>query len=232
MSHHLGHRALSFLFLNNSVPVHSAPAALAGLQEGGSLGQARIRPALVFARTFLRHPVMLGSVIPSSRFLIDNVLAQVDWRSTRVIVEYGPGVGNFTAAILERMRDDGHLVAIERERDLATYLSSTLRDPRLQVVQQSAERVQSVLKALKFEQADCIISGIPYSTMAPHIRRAVLHSSYNVLRPGGSMIVYQFTSSVAPHLRELFGEVRQGFEPRNILPARIFSCCRQPNLSS
>ncbi len=188
--------------------------------------QVRTHPALMFARTFLKHPVMLGSIIPSSRFLIDNVLAQVDWPSTHVMVEYGPGVGNFTTAILDRLRPDARLLAIEREPELARYLSSAIHDPRLLVFNQSAERVCDVVAALGMDEIDCIISGIPYSTMPQQVRAAVLRSSHKVLRPGGSMIVYQFTSAVAPHLQELFGDVRQRFEPRNVLPARIFCCSR------
>ena len=46
---------------------------------------------------------MLGSVIPSSRFLVNDLMAQVDWDRARVVVEYGPGVGTITQHILKRM---------------------------------------------------------------------------------------------------------------------------------
>ena len=69
---------------------------------------------LLFARNFLRHPNMLGSIIPSSRFLVEQVLGPVDWGRARVIVEYGPGVGTFTCEILRRMRSDAQLVAMRR----------------------------------------------------------------------------------------------------------------------
>ena len=39
---------------------------------------------LLFASNFLRHPNMLGSIIPSSRFLVDQVLEPIDWGRTRV----------------------------------------------------------------------------------------------------------------------------------------------------
>ena len=64
--------------------------------------------ALLFASNFLRHPNMLGSIIPSSRFLVDLVLEPIDWGRARVIVEYGPGIGTFTGEILRRMRSDAH----------------------------------------------------------------------------------------------------------------------------
>src|SRR6476661_3144338 len=54
---------------------------------------SRSEETLLFARNFLQHPMMLGSLIPSSRFLISRLLSKVDWSRARTIVEYGPGVG-------------------------------------------------------------------------------------------------------------------------------------------
>ncbi|MDE2262321.1 MAG: methyltransferase, partial [Gammaproteobacteria bacterium] len=62
--------------------------------------RTRTGDALLFARNFFRHPRMLGSIVPSSRFLIRQLLAPIDWSAARVIVEYGPGVGCITAEIL------------------------------------------------------------------------------------------------------------------------------------
>jgi phospholipid N-methyltransferase len=66
--------------------------------------RTRTGDALLFARNFFRHPRMLGSIVPSSRFLIKELLQPIDWNQARVIVEYGPGVGVITAEILRRMR--------------------------------------------------------------------------------------------------------------------------------
>src|SRR5687767_10748196 len=68
---------------------------------------------LLFARTFFRNPRMLGSIVPSSRFLIRKLLRPIDWSRARVIVEYGPGVGTITREALRRMRPDATLIAIE-----------------------------------------------------------------------------------------------------------------------
>ena len=46
---------------------------------------------------------MVGSIIPSSRVLIDKMLGPVDWANTKLFVEYGPGVGTFTKPVLERL---------------------------------------------------------------------------------------------------------------------------------
>ena len=89
------------------------------MPEDARLPSSPLKPLserLLFASNFLRHPNMLGSIVPSSRFLVDQVLELIDWGRARVIVEYGPGVGAFTREILRRMRSDARLVAIETNR--------------------------------------------------------------------------------------------------------------------
>lgn len=179
---------------------------------------------LLFARTFFRHPIMLGSVIPSSRFLIREVLDRIDWSRARVIVEYGPGVGTITGEILERMRPDATLLAIEMNPEFVQYLREAYPDERVRIVQRSAAEVRAVLREHGFEQADYIVSGIPFSTLPATDRERILRDTKSVLAPGGSFLVYQFSSRVLADLKRIFGSVERGFQPLNILPAHLFFC--------
>lgn len=184
-------------------------------------------PALVFARNFFKNPRMLGSLIPSSRFLVAQLLRNVPWNDARVIVEYGPGVGTISGEILKRMRPDAVLVAFEINDDFVRVLARRFDDRRFKVVHRSAADVRAVLDELGLGPADCAIAGIPFSIMPQESRRAVLENTHAALRTGGSFIVYQFSSRVKTHLEELFGPVKQRFEPRNILPARVFHCVKK-----
>jgi phospholipid N-methyltransferase len=181
---------------------------------------------VLFSRNFIKHPRMLGSLIPSSRFLVNRLLSQVDWAKARTIVEYGPGVGTITGEILRRLRPDGTLVAIDTNRDFARYLTRTFRDDRLHVIEGSAADAESNLRERGLGRADYVISGIPYSTMDPGLRDRIIQSTHDVLQPDGSFLVYQFTRAVLPYLHEVFPQVQQEFEPRNIMPARLFYCRR------
>src|SRR6266852_6896686 len=96
----------------------------------------------LFALNFFKSPAMLGSLIPSSRFLVNDVLNQVNWERARVIVEYGPGVGTITQEILKRMRSDGVLVAIELNQEFVTFLQEEIADPRLHAIHASACEVR------------------------------------------------------------------------------------------
>jgi len=183
-----------------------------------------IAELLLFASNFLRHPYMLGSIIPSSRFLVSQVLQAIDWERARVIVEYGPGVGTFTGEILRRMRSDARLIAIETNRDFVRFLRRSLPDARLQVVHDSAAQVRAVLEQLGLPAADYIISGIPLGSMPEPVRANIVGESRAALAPGGAFLVYQFTARALPALRRTFGDVRRSFELYNLPPAQLFVC--------
>ena len=116
---------------------------------------------LLFARNFFRHPRMLGSIVPSSRFLIKQLLEPINFGRARVIVEYGPGVGGITTEFLRHMRADAALIAIEMNPDFVRHLRETISDKRLRVVEGSAAQVDEILRRVGFLRADYIVSGIP-----------------------------------------------------------------------
>src|SRR5215831_18155099 len=132
-------------------------------------GSSRRRPSqlLLFARNFLKHPNMVGWMLPSSPFVVDSVLKQIDWRIARVIVEYGPGVGTFTTRVLERMHTEAILIALETNPEFVCFLNGSVRDPRFRLVHESATEIDAVLARLGFPLADYVISGIPFKTL-PH----------------------------------------------------------------
>jgi phospholipid N-methyltransferase len=179
---------------------------------------------LRFGRAFLTHPAMLGSVIPSSRFLVRRTLRPIDWSRADVVVEFGPGVGTITGEILERLSPESRLLVFETHPDFVDHLRENLADPRLEVIHGSAEDIEKVLDDRGLEGADYVLSGIPFSLMPSETRDSILKSTRRMLRPGGAMLVYQFSPSIGGPLREVFDVVDREFEPLNILPAVVYRC--------
>ncbi len=178
----------------------------------------------LFTRNFFRYPAMLGSVIPSSPFLINDMLAQVDWKRARVLVEYGPGIGNFTEEILKRMAPDATLIAIELNREFAEFLRHKIRDPRLHVVRTSAGNVREILARKKLAHTDYIISSLPFTNMPLSVRNHIMKETRQALHADGIFVAYQYSRTLLPYFRSCFSSVEQGFQPLNFPPARIFSC--------
>jgi len=178
----------------------------------------------LFARNFFKYPSMLGSIVPSSRFLVKDLMSEIDWDRARVLVEFGPGVGTITREVLKRMRPDAVLVVIELNEEFVQYLGATIRDPRLRIVHGSAAHVRRILSEQGLAPADCIISGLPYSLLPEEVRKEIVSESRQALKAEGSLLVFQFSPSVLPYLKSSFSSVKLGFQLLNILPARIFHC--------
>lgn len=182
----------------------------------------KINGEWLFATNFLKHPVMLGSMIPSSRRLIRTLLAPVDWERARFFVEYGPGVGTITRHILKRMHPDAQLLVLEINQDFVRYLRSAIDDPRLVVRGDSAARLGGVLDELGWPRIDYAVSGIPFSTMSPSDVTAVLEETRARLSPEGEFLVYQFSRRSGEYLRQRFEHIDREFVLWNVPPASCY----------
>jgi phospholipid N-methyltransferase len=179
-------------------------------------------PLGMFFRGFIKHPVMVGSIIPSSAKLIEKMLSRVDWANTKVFVEYGPGVGTFCGPILERMAPDATLIAIDTNPDFIHYLRDRIPDPRFVPVQGSAADVRTILADRGQAHADYILSGLPFSTLPPGIGPRIASETHAALRPDGAFLVYQFSPKVRDFLTPHFARIDHDFELINIPPAQLY----------
>ena len=185
-------------------------------------------PQWQFLRGFLKHPVMVGSIIPSSKVLIEKMLRPVDWENTKLFVEYGPGVGTFTRPILEHLREDATLLTIDTNPDFTKYLKESIDDERLVTVTGSAADVEKILADRGFDKADYILSGLPFSTLPPGVGDAIAEATAKVIRKGGAFLVYQFSPKVRDFIAPHFERLDRGFEWVNVPPATLFWAWREP----
>ncbi len=175
-----------------------------------------------FLTGFLRNPKEVGSVVPSSRFLTRRVLECGAVDKARMIVELGPGTGVFTGEILKRMRPNAKLVAVEINPTFVRMLRSNYPDPRLSVYEGSASDLEKALIEAGTSQADLVVSGIPFSTLAHETRRATLEAARRVLGPGGYFVAYQVRSHVRRFAEPVFGPGETHREFLNLPPMRIY----------
>src|SRR3546814_15412314 len=89
------------------------------------------------------------------------MLRPVDWKNTKLFVEYGPGVGTFCRPVLEHMAGDATLIAIDTNEDFVDYLREDIRDSRFIAVHGSAADVEEIIRAHGLEKADYVLSGLP-----------------------------------------------------------------------
>ena len=185
-------------------------------------------PRWQFLRGFIKHPKMVGSIIPSSRILINKMLEPVDWANTKVFVEYGPGVGTFTRPILDLLGPEATLVTIDTNPDFTAFLKESIDDPRLVAVSGSAADVEKILADRGLGKADYVLSGLPFSTLPPGVGQAIAKATAAVIRPGGAFLIYQFSPKVRDFIAPFFERIERGFEWVNVPPATLFWAYREP----
>ncbi|GAA0757701.1 phospholipid N-methyltransferase [Erythromicrobium ramosum] len=175
----------------------------------------------VFFQGFIEHPVMVGSIIPSSGYTIRKMLAPVDWERCQLFVEYGPGVGTFCRPVLDQLRRDGTLLVIDTNKLFIDYLNRTITDSRFIAVHGSAEDVEAIIRAHGHEHADYILSGLPFSTLPEGLGPRIAAATERAIRPGGAFLTYQFSKAAHNLTAQHFDRVDSGFELLNILPCRL-----------
>jgi phospholipid N-methyltransferase len=192
-------------------------------QRPRAAGSASCQGALrAYLTEFVKDPLGVGSPIPSFAHTVGRLLDPIDWQRLKVIVEYGPGTGRFTKGALKRMRPDATLIAIDTSPGFTTYLRRALPDARLRAVAASARDVQSVLLDQGFGQCDCILSGLPFSTLSLRDAQAIIEASHRLLRPGGLFVAYQVRDHVRGLLARDFTMVGEAYEWLNLPPYRLY----------
>jgi phospholipid N-methyltransferase len=139
-----------------------------------------------------------------------------------LFVEYGPGVGTFCRPVLERLRGDATLIAIDTNPDFIDYLSRDIADSRFKPVLGSAADVEDIVRAHGFDHADHVLSGLPFSTLPTGVGPAIAAATHQVLKPGGSFLVYQYRKRARDFLEPHFDQIDAGYEWWNIPPCHLF----------
>lgn len=187
--------------------------------------EARPFPArngrLAFFLAFLRHPDLVGSIVPSSRVLARRLADPRLFAAARTVVELGPGTGVTTRAMLEVMPHDSRLLAIDVNEEFVSLLRAD-DDLRLIAHCGSAVQMREAVALHGLARPDVVISGIPFSTIPNAVGRRIVEQIWASLAPGGWFVAYQIRNHVARIGRDLLGPPGLGLELRNVPPVRIY----------
>lgn len=180
-----------------------------------------------------------AAVVPSSRFLTRAMLAPLPLARARTVVEFGPGTGAITGALLEALPADATLLAFEINPRFRAYLRAAFSDPRLVVVPGGAEQMGEELAFRGIERIDAAVSSVGLTFMADARRHAILRGLLRFLPPAGVFTQFQYLHgllayfqfagrrmrrfSAARLLRAYFPQVSVEVIWRNVPPAMVFT---------
>lgn len=168
----------------------------------------------------------IGSVTPSSKYLVERLVKEARLADAKVIVEYGPARGVVTKRILKKMRPDAKLVAVEYNEKFFADFTKLVQDPRLIPVRGDVRHIDQILASLGLPQADAVISGVPFSLFSGRDRHVILTKTSDLLKDGGRFVAFGYTTHLIPMLKDYFSSFDVQFEVRNIPPSFIFSALK------
>ena len=193
-----------------------------GVSKAGTAGARPATGALLFLSRVLHAPLSVGSPLASSPKLVSRLLSPLPWSSFHTVIEFGAGTGSFTRDALRRLPRQGRLIAFDSDAALTASLDETINDPRLQAIACPAEQAGEMLARRGIAKVDCIITGIPFSTLPDEAAQAILSESARLLGPTGILAAYQVRSQLGRRLPGHFANVRHAYEWRHLPPCHLY----------
>ncbi|MEK7389489.1 MAG: rRNA adenine N-6-methyltransferase family protein [Elusimicrobiota bacterium] len=190
-------------------------------KSGRRKGESRF---MGYVKIFMDDPAV-AAVTPSSRYLVERTVSAMNLENARIIVEYGAAQGVMTRRILDRMRPDAVLLAVEFNEELFKELKE-LSDPRLTLICGDVREVDKILARHRIRGVDTIVSGVPFAFFSGRGRHELLTKTSDLINPGGRFVAYQVTTHLIPLLKDYFSKVDIQFEVRNIPPHFVFTALK------
>ena len=173
-----------------------------------------------FLRESLKNIKSVGTVTRSSKFACKAMIAPVDFSEANVIVELGAGDGVITEHIIKNMKSDAILLSFEVNPKFCKKIRE-LDDPRLHVIEDSAEHLGKYLQKHNLKEANYVISAIPFVSLPDELGYAIVGECKKYLKEGGLFVQIHYSLLAKKIYEKIFGNVDINFEPLNIPPAFV-----------
>lgn len=183
-----------------------------------------------FLLEYLRHPRKIGAVAPSGNSLARKMMKPINFKSAKLIVEYGSGTGAFTRELIIRRKPETVLILIEQNERFCRELEKIFcNQPNLYILNGSAENVNFYLKKYNFKHADYIISGLPFTSLPADISGNIMEATKKAIGNNGKFIIFQYSLVKKKFFEKYFQITGCLKEIKNIPPAYVFIMCNRKN---
>ncbi len=173
-----------------------------------------------FFKESIKNLKTIGTFTRSSKFLCKEMVKHVDFKGSKYLIELGAGDGVITEYILEKMNPEAKLMVFEINEKFIKKLSS-IEDPRLIIVQDSAEKIEEYMKKYHFENIDHVVSALPFVIFPRATANQIVGDCKDNLKPGGKFIQVHYSLMARKIYRGVFGNVDTRFVFLNIPPAFV-----------
>lgn len=174
----------------------------------------------LFFRRWLRNPLQMGSIIPSSQSLCRKIAAAVERGPDDYVLELGAGTGVVSAALLASGVPANKLIVVEIVPEMAEYLRQAL--PGVNVICGDAFDLRHTLPAHLHGRIGTAICGIPL-VLLPLERQQAFRDAVESVAPGKGFLLFTYcATSPLPYGKLGLAARRMAFTLANFPPASVW----------
>lgn len=180
-----------------------------------------------FFTTSIRSIRQTGTISPSSRHLVSDMMNNIRFEGKQLFVEFGTGDGCITEALLSGMSEDSKLISFELNDDFYRFAKKKFAgDPRVLICNENALNIDSTDYLEEEEEVDYIVSSLPLTLLKQREVLTLLVKVKDRLKPGGRFIQYQYSLGKLNELKRAFQDVSLNYTILNIPPAFVYTCTK------
>jgi len=142
-----------------------------------------------FIAAWLRSPLKMGALVPSSRALAKAMASKVDSERPGLVIELGAGTGVVTHALVQAGIKPKDLLVIEREPTLYKLLEAHF--PHLNIVCGDAAHIDRILDKMGNPPVNAIVSSLPMLSLPISVKTAI--QKQMAMLVGEKGVIVQFT---------------------------------------
>lgn len=176
----------------------------------------------LFFRRFINSPNQIGSVLPSSRYLVRSMLKGIDWDNVNTIAELGAGTAVLTKEIIKRAHPNTKILVFEIDPQLQKIISKHKHSGL--IICDDAQKLTEVMKKEGIKKLDCVVSSLPFTVLPSEMTTCILNEITKNIKEDGIFVIYQYSNKMKNIFKSYFKNIKTSFVPLNIPPALIYEC--------
>ncbi len=149
-----------------------------------------MRENIEFLKAFVKNPLKVGAIAPSSRDLAKQMLEGIKPDENSVLIELGPGTGSFTKLLSKTIPCEKSYLGVEIDKNLVKSLRTNFSNMRF--MRGDACKISALHKRSKFGKVDYILSGLPFASMPSDVNERIFAEIEKFMDKGCMFRTFQY----------------------------------------
>ncbi len=145
---------------------------------------------LQFLQAFLKNPLKVGAIAPSSPELAAEMLAGIHPDDHNIVLELGVGTGAITKFLTGAIPSRDSYLGIELDGDLVKTLNKNF--PDMNIIQGNAAEAHSIHQELGLGKVRYLVCCLPFVSLPKEVSDSVLTEIAKFMDEGCELRIFQY----------------------------------------